>query len=279
MKKIILDKRQFWLHIGMHRTATTSCQIAFKYIAGLGFSKDYFYYPKTGTNSVSNRYGHNDLVSGAQRKVNEDLFSDLRSELLSIPVEVPILLSAEEFWISNPCEILAQLGPGKVNLVYFEREFFSWVLSIWSLVALSEPIFTPYEFILGALEEIQYKNSIDEISFYDVDRVLNRWKTAINKRGRCYKIDFPKDLPHMEILNLVVRNQTPKEWMNIDIAVNASRSIADILSDINAIGPRELRLNAFSSSLLDQRILDIEHISNLKFPRQSQFLNDLISIN
>lgn len=269
---------ELWLHIGMHRTASTSCQILLNYLATEGHSSRYFYYPKTGVDVASSEYGHNALVGGALRRLNVSLFSELGQELSSVSPSCPVIISAEEFWAVNPLDILSMLPVKSCKVVYFDREFFSWLGSIWSLVCFTEEgAFTPYEFFCGAIEDILAKRESGCVSFYDKDAIVARWHEVVGVEN-CRRIFFPPRFPFFSLISTVLEGEIPVAWHELNVRANFSMELADILKRMNASSGQERRVFGVDSSEVARRASSLSVTSGINFPLDDVKLLEMLSV-
>lgn len=245
----------------MHRASSTSCQIAFNYLMSKTNARTLFYYPSTGISEKQSAYGHNSLVSN-ERIINPELFDELLVELSRVPEDIPILLSAEEFWSLCPVDLIERLKGFHINVVVFNREYYGWLFSIWSLLMSTSDIFyNPYDFILQALENVKECRDKGSISFYDKELVLKRWCETVG-RNAFFQIDFPQKIPHCEILDHMLPTGYPAAWRTIDISENNSPTIDSILLRHNRSLLRD-------DSRIEEKIDKLQGISGIEFP----FLN------
>jgi len=226
-------RRVVWLHIGMHRTASTSIQISLESLSKMGYSRGMIYYPSTGIEVRDGvfDYGHNSLVGHTLRSVDSDLFQRLRLEISTVPYDVPVLMSAEEFWSTDPQRIIAELGECETKVVCFDREFLDWLGSIWSLVSPTTLLGTPYEFFRRSIRDIGECRDRGDISFFDKNRIIERWVGAVGA-SNFYRIRYPVTNPLISLLEPILSGPIPADWRNLNVKENRSGDINEIINKI-----------------------------------------------
>lgn len=254
--------RKIFIHIGMHRAQSTSLQYALNFIANLP-GEALFYYPQSGKSTpVGELGGHELFVDSSNNAVNKNILGLLLEEIELIPKGIPVILSSEEFWRLNPSDLQCFTEYFEVNPVCIERDFFSWVMSVWSLTVVSGEVnATPIEFLDYVANDIQNSKVC---SFYDIDKKMMEWKEVYG--DLFIKLNYPLDAPHIDIIKLFTKTW-PEDWSQLRLHVNQSSSIEEILN----ITAQQNYIHMVSQSItpeeISQTICHYESLFNKKIQK------------
>lgn len=236
-------KKKLFLHFGMHRAQSTSIQYGLNYLFNQPGER-IFYYPNSfRTPPYTALEGH--CLAVVDNKLSDELFTKFLSEVSTVPDYVPIILSSEEFWRINPEDFIPYLKSFEIFPICIKREFYSWLLSIWSLKSLENDFcFTPREFIDGAVNDYILKRSTGDVSFFDVNGVLSRWSDIFSVNLHIY--DWPQAYVFKNLFELMDLNP-PESWLTMDVNTNSSQPLEKII--INFRQEKNLQL--------EERSLDV----------------------
>jgi hypothetical protein len=267
-----LESRSVVVHVGLHRTGSTSLQTWLAFLQKNGFTDGRLFYPLSTANPETGEYGHNALMDVSAQCWSESLVRMLDREIGEMIGGQPIIISAEELSRVPADELRGVINSEDVTIILFERERYEWVGSIWSLVtARGQNAHPPYEFFVGAFEDILKCRESGQVSFYDVPKKLERYRGVFGwDKVKVLSYDAKEAVPRF--LKAVFPQGYPAEWRVGFPSVNQSSSVERVRAEFFT-GRTDC-----SGAELANRVAHLSELSGSPFPVSNENLLRLISI-
>jgi hypothetical protein len=253
--------RRLYLHIGMHRAQSTSLQHALDFFSKLPGPPAY-YYPESGRSvAFGGSGGHELLVDPSHNCIDKNVYNKLLEELQEFAEEIPVVLSSEEFWRLRPSAFLCFLENFEIFPVCIEREFFSWLISVWSLTTLLGQInATPVEFLEHVAVDL---HRLKADSFYNSDDKISQWSFVFGERFSRFK--YPLAIPHVDFLALFMPS-IPDGWREVNLTLNKSAPISEILKETAKKKQTKMQENQVPQSHMERLFDHFECLFGKKIP-------------
>jgi hypothetical protein len=269
-------KKKIYLHIGPHRTATTSSQIMFSEMAVP--ENTAFYYPSTGRSVENSQYGHN-LVFSDAFFFSGPLFAELMSEIESCGSE-KILLSAENFYSIDPLQLRRSFEGYEVQIIYTKRNVFDWIVSVIAFNVMHGLRMNLLEFFRNAV----VSNVLDETSatpyerldFFNWSSRLNRWHQVFGSQNiTC--VQFGTQYPYIDILAVVCDSSQLELITRVELRINQSLTLPDLLRAFEKDGTK-YRFNDIPIAQWIEMAEEFSTVGGEDFPVNSLFCYKLLSM-
>ena len=269
-------KKKIYLHIGPHRTATTSSQIMFAEVAVP--ENTAFYYPSTGRSVENSQYGHN-LVFPDASFFREPLFAKLVSEIENCGCE-KVLLSAENFYSIDPLLLRRSFEGYEVQIIYTKRNFFDWIVSVIAFNVMHGLRMNLREFFRNAV----VSNVLDEtndtpyerLDFFNWNSRLHRWHEVFGAR-KVSCVQFGTRYPYIDILSVVCDASEIDSITRVDLQINQSLSLPDLVQKLEKDGA-QYRFNDIPISQWVEMAEEFSTVIGEDFPVNSLFCYKLLSM-
>lgn len=269
-------KKKIYLHIGPHRTATTSSQIMFSEMAVP--ENTAFYYPSTGRSVENSQYGHNLVFPGAFF-FREPLFAELMTEIGRCGSE-KILLSAENFYTIDPLLLRHRFEGHEVQIIYTKRNIFDWIISVIAFNVMHGLRMNLLEFFRNAVAS----NFLDETSatpyekldFFNWSSRLYRWQQVFGSQNvTC--VQFGTQYPYIDILAAVCDSSELELVSRVELRTNQSLSLPNLMRAVEKDGTR-YRFNDIPVAQWIEMAEEFSTASGEDFPVNSLFCYKLLSM-
>ena len=272
-----MTKKKVYLHIGPHRTATTSSQIIFSEMAVS--ENTAFYYPSTGRSTHGSQYGHN-LIFPDSFYSRDPLFSQLITEIENCRSE-KILLSAENFYSIDPLLLSGSFERYDVKIIYTKRNFFDWVISIIAFNVMHGLRMNLLEFFRNAVisnfYDVNSSLTYEELDFFNWNSRLCKWKDVFRSEN-IVSTQFGAKYPYLDILSAVCDSQQIELITKVELQINQGPSILALLNAFETDGTR-YTIKDIPESEWFQMAEEFTAFIGEEFPLNSLFCYKLLSIN
>jgi hypothetical protein len=270
-------KKKIYLHIGPHRTATTSSQIMFAEMAVPANTA--FYYPSTGRSTNASQYGHNlvfpDIFFG-----KDPLFSQLISEIDNCNND-KVLLSAENFYSIDPLILKSSFAEYEVKIIYTKRNFFDWVISIIAFNVMHGLRLNLLEFFRNAVVSNVHDTTSSvpymELDFFNWRSRFTRWNEAFGSENIACS-QFGVKYPYLDILTALCDPAEIDLISQIELKINQSPTILGLLQTFESDGTR-YKIRPIPEAEWLQMAEEFSAFVGEDFPANSLFCYKLLSID
>lgn len=183
------SRKQLFLHVGYHKTATTTIQ----YLLNCHRDRlaDYGYlYPKTGLindgqHSIAWQMANPSsyLISKEHGSI-EQLLDEIRSSSLD-----RVILSSEDFIFVDPAYVKQIFQEFQVKVIVFLRDPVQWLLSLWKEISKAGNVISLYEWSQNVLDHLARHEFSQNVSFFysfkyfNFAVTLDEWETAFGNNN------------------------------------------------------------------------------------------------